>query len=229
MPPPSRETVSSTRCFNPDLPSRRALLAAVLLLPLAVLAQGGSALQDLRLTRADEQRLRLDYSAKLELPRVAEEALHKGVPLYFSAQAELQRKRWYWRDATVARSTRSWRLTYQPLTRQYRLSTGGLHQSVETLAEALARMARASGWLLDLREEPAADARYELRFRLWLDVSQLPGPLQIGLGPGALLDLQQQRELPGGDLLPHAARDAQPPAVRELAPAPTPLPGPPRE
>lgn len=183
------------------MPTRRALLAAVLLLPAAALAQGGSVLQELRLTRADEQRLRLDYSARLELPRVADEALHKGVPLYFSAQAELQRKRWYWRDATVARSTRNWRLAYQPLTRQYRLSTGGLHQSVETLAEALGRMARASGWLLDLREEPSAEQRYELRVRLWLDVTQLPGPLQIGLGPGALLDLQQVRELPGSELL----------------------------
>lgn len=179
---------------------RRSLLAACGLLLAAAVAQGQTALSDLQIGRADEA-LRLSYSARLELPKPAEEALHKGVPLYFAADVEVQRSRWYWRDAVVARSSRSWRLAYQPLTRQYRLSTGGLHQSYESLAEALAPIGRASGWSIALREELQPDARYELRFRLRLDVSQLPGPLQIGLGPGALLDLQQVRSLSGAELL----------------------------
>jgi hypothetical protein len=171
---------------------RRLFLAAWLLaLHGGLLAQ--SALNNLQLGRDDES-LRVSYQAKLELPRSADDALHKGVPLYFVAEAQLTRKRWYWRDAVVARQQRQWRISYQPLSRQYRLSTGGLHQSFDTLAEALAPLARASGWPLELREEPQSGASYLLRFSLRLDTSQLPAPLQIGLGSGASLSLE--RELP---------------------------------
>ena len=46
-----------------------------------------------------------------------EDALQHGVPLYFVAEAEVFRDRWYWRDERVARRPRVWRLAYQPLTR----------------------------------------------------------------------------------------------------------------
>ncbi len=177
---------------------RRLFLAAWLLaLHSGLLAQ--SALNTLQLQPSDDG-LRLSYQAKLELPRAADDALHKGVPLYFAAEAVLTRKRWYWRDATVSREKRSWRISYQPLSRQYRLSTGGLHQSFDTLAEALAPVARASGWPLALREEPQSGANYELRFSLQLDISQLPAPLQIGLGAGASLSLERELTLSGEQL-----------------------------
>jgi hypothetical protein len=171
---------------------------------------GLPALQELQIERAEEG-LRLSYSARLELPKPAEDALHKGVPLYLVAEAQLERKRWYWRDATVARSARQWRLSYQPLTRQYRLSNGGLHQTYESLPEALVAIGRASGWLLELREEPQTDGSYELAFNLRLDTTQLPGPLQIGLGPGAQLSLSREQAVGVQDLL-----------LPALAPAATP-------
>jgi len=181
---------------------RRLLFAAWLLaLHGSLFAQ--SALNSLQLGRADDG-VRLSYSARLELPKAVDEALHKGVPLYFVAEALLTRDRWYWRDATVARSQRQWRLSYQPLSRQYRLSTGGLHQSYDSLAEALAPVSRASGWPLDLREELQAGATYELRFGLRLDISQLPAPLQIGLGLGAALNLERELRLSAAELLPAA-------------------------
>ncbi len=191
---PSPATVFSTPCSAADpVLLRRAFIAAGLLaLHSGLFAQ--AALQELRLAQADDGP-RLAYSAKLELTRSADEALHKGVPLYFVADAVLTRNRWYWRDAVVARSQRQWRVSYQPLSRQYRLSTGGLHQSFDTLAEALAPMARASGWPLDLREPPQPGASYLLRFSLRLDISQLPAPLQIGLGSGAALNLEQELNL----------------------------------
>jgi len=60
----------------------------------------------------------LNYSVEFDLPRGADEALHKGVPLYFVAEAAVLRSRWYWRDARIARAERAWRLAWQPLTRQ---------------------------------------------------------------------------------------------------------------
>lgn len=144
----------------------------------------------------DDRVLDLSYNLQLELPRTLADALQRGVPLHFVVEARVRRVRWYWRDATLAAGQRSWRLTYQPLTRQYRVaSTGGLSRSYETLDEALGLVRRAGRWSLDLREEPALDAEYELDFSLKLDVSQLPGPVQIGLGTRATLDVGQTRRL----------------------------------
>lgn len=194
------------------MPSRRIVLAALTLLAAPVGAQPAPSLDLLRLSRVDDG-LRLAYSARVELPRVLDDALHKGVPLYFVAEARLTRSRWYWRDAVVAAAQRQWRLTYQPLTRQYRLSTGGLHQSYDSLPEALAPLARASGWPLALREEPQADAEYQLDFSLRLDTTQLPGPLQIGLGTGVNLNLRREQRVGNAELLPTGA----PPPVNPSA------------
>lgn len=148
----------------------------------------------LQVERTDDALL-LAYTLKLELPPAVDDALHKGVPLYFVAEAKVIRPRWYWRDAVLARGERTWRLSYQALTRQYRISTGGLSQSHERLSDALSAIRRASRWSLPLRDDPQPDVNYEIEFSLRLDTSQLPGPLQIGLGTGAAIGVSQTRRL----------------------------------
>lgn len=148
----------------------------------AALAQGVE-LATLQAERS-EGALTLDFAARVTLPRAAEEALQRGVPLYFAADARLLRKRWYWRDERVARVSRSWRIAYQPLTNTWRVGLGGLHQTHETLADALGAASRSAGWrLVDLdRLDP--DDSYYIEFSYRLDTSQLPGPMQFGLGGG---------------------------------------------
>ena len=90
-------------------------------------AQGVEVL-DLKASR-DEVAVSLDYQLRVALPAAVEEAVLRGVPLYFAAQASLWRPRWYWRDERVARVTREWRLSFQPLTSTWRVSQGGLGQS----------------------------------------------------------------------------------------------------
>lgn len=63
----------------------------------------------------------INFNARLE------EAVNKGVVLYFATDFELTRSRWYWFDESVIRRNRSLQLSYHALTRQYRLSTGTLH------------------------------------------------------------------------------------------------------
>ena len=53
--------------------------------------------------RADEGTLALEFSARLTLSRAIEDALRRGVPMYFDVEATLFRSRWYWRDERVAR------------------------------------------------------------------------------------------------------------------------------
>lgn len=154
-----------------------ALLAAA---PLPAPAQQGVELTALRTTRADGE-LRLDFSVRLSLPRAVEEALSRGVPVYFVAQATLWRNRWYWRDERVARVARQWRIAYQPLTGSWRVGLAGLNQTHATLPEALAAASRSAGWKLVELSQIDPDKTYHVEFEYRLDASQLPSPMQFGL------------------------------------------------
>jgi hypothetical protein len=143
----------------------------------------GIELASLQVGRSDGA-LVVDFNVRIELSRAVEDALARGVPIYFVAQAELYRNRWYWRDDRIARVSRSWRLAYQPLTGSWRLGIGGLNQSFATQGEALAAMSRIANWRLADGAQIDPDARHYVEFSFRLDTSQLPSPMQIGL-PGS--------------------------------------------
>ncbi len=132
-------------------------------------------------TSRQEGALTLDFAARLTLSKTVEDALQRGVPIYFVAQADLKRSRWYWRDERVARVTRSWRVAFQPLTGTWRVSLGGLQQSLGSMAEALSTASRSAGWRLADLSQLDPDSRYSVEFSYRLDTAQLPGPMQFGL------------------------------------------------
>jgi hypothetical protein len=165
--------------------------------PAAVVPAPAAAAPELtqfELSRSDEG-LQLAFAVDLSLPRAVEDALQKGIPLYFVAQAEVYRARWYWRDRRVASAERTWRLAFQPLTRKYRVSFGGLNQSFDSLADAMVPVRRVATWKIadSAALDPEASHYVELRYRL--DTSLLPRPLQIGLGGQADWNLQVQQTL----------------------------------
>ncbi len=173
----------------------RWLLAIALLLALFAPASHAQGVELIQLSSSrSEEGLELSFSTRFELPHAAEDALLKGVPIYFTAEAVLLRGRWYWRDARVARATRTWRLAWQPLTRQYKISTGGLNQSYASLSEALAALRGISGWRIAENRE-LEDGRHYIEFSFKLDTSQLPRPMQIGLGSPEGWGLNIERNL----------------------------------
>ena len=155
------------------------LLVALALVSIA-LAEGVE-LQQLSTQRSDDG-LNLSYTTRFELSHSAEDALLKGVPIYFTVEASVYRNRWYWRDARVARASRTWRLAYQSLAKKYRVSTGGLNASYDTLNEALATIRDTAGWRIADSRDIEDSGGYYLEFSFKLDTSQLPRPMQIGLG-----------------------------------------------
>lgn len=161
------------------------------LLPGAARADGVELVQ--LSTQRSEDGLDLSFTTRFELSRAAEDALHKGVPLYFVAEAAVLRSRWYWRDARIGRVERVWRLSWQPLWRQYRVSNGGLHQSFATLEEALASLRGVSGWRIAEAKDLEDGGGYYLEFSYKLDVTQLPRPMQIGPQTGFALGVEQKR------------------------------------
>ncbi|HJV96876.1 MAG TPA: DUF4390 domain-containing protein [Albitalea sp.] len=154
------------------------LLAA--LLPLAAHAQGPE-FTEFDIARGEDG-LQLNFSVHFELPHGVEDALIKGVPLYFVAEAEVFRDRWYWRDKRINKATRVWRVAYQPLTRKYRVTFGGLNQSFETLADALAAVRRVSGWKIADANQIEEGSRHYVEMSYRLDTTLLPRPMQIGIG-----------------------------------------------
>jgi hypothetical protein len=175
--------------MRPD-PVRRSLLQGLALGLLLVLActrmvqAQGIDLVNLALQRQDGE-LTLDFDARLALPKSVEDAMQRGVPVYFVAEATLYRGRWYWRDERVARVQRSWRVAYQPLTSTWRVGFGGFNQNFASLDEALAVVSRSSRWkVVDLAQlDP--ESKHYLEFSYRLDNSQLPSPMQLGLGSQA--------------------------------------------
>jgi hypothetical protein len=153
--------------------------AFMLLAAQAARAQGVEVLA-LAATRSNEA-VALEYQLRVTLPRAAEEAVQRGVPLYFTAQATLWRNRWYWRDERVARERREWRVSYQPLTSSWRVSQGGLGQSYTSQVEAMAAISKSAGWRIADGAAVDGDSRYYVEFNWRLDTTQLPRPLQIGL------------------------------------------------
>ena len=126
-----------------------------------------------------EETYDLSVNADFELPAALENLLEKGVTLTFRAEVEVQRPRWWWLNEGVARRGQNIRLSYQALTRQYRVSTGALQNSYTSLPEALRKITRIRNWPVVERRELKAGAQYEAVFRFYHDVSQLPKPLQV--------------------------------------------------
>lgn len=188
---------------------RRALLVLSALVLAAAAAPPPVHAQGIELTSLEVQRgddgLLLDFSTRFSLPRGVEEALLKGVPLHFVAEASLYRYRWYWRDSRLARATRSWRLSYQPLTQNYRVAFGALAQSYPTLEEALAAVRRSARWRIADPLPRDDDGSYYVEFSYRLDNTQLPRPLQIGVGGQAEWQLSVERSVPVPEPAPAAA------------------------
>ncbi|MGH6638107.1 MAG: DUF4390 domain-containing protein [Polaromonas sp.] len=162
-----------------------------------LLAQGQSAalateITQLRVERADDG-VHLSAQVRFDLPPVVEDALLKGIPMFFVAEADIYRERWYWTDPRVASAARTLRLAYQPLTRRWRVNIASglitnsaglratLNQNYETLAEALSAIQRVARWKIAEASEVDPDATHKLDFSFRLDLSQLPRPFQIGV------------------------------------------------
>jgi len=108
-----------------------------------------------------------------------EEAVNKGVVLYFSVDFELSRSRWYWFDEQVIRRNRTYQLSYHALTRQYRLSTGALHQSYASLEEVLRLISRLRNWQVLEKGDVKNEQPYLAGLRMHLDLTQMPKTFQV--------------------------------------------------
>lgn len=162
--------------------------------PLAHAADGpGLSLQTLQ-AHMDDEGVYLDYDIQVNLSDDLKDALQRGISVVFVAEALLFERRWYWTDRQRAQAVRRWRLTYQPLTRQWRVSIGAFTRQHASLDEALGTLRRSTRWrLTDRPEGDPGDHYVDFGFRL--DTKELPRPLQIGMGGRDTWDLELERQV----------------------------------
>ena len=184
LPRPPGRLERAWRCLALAL----ALTVAALMPPLARADTPPAEVTALSVERGEDG-LMLSSTVRFELPPVVEEALAKGIPMFFVAEATIYRERWYWADKRVAAAARHMRLSFQPLTRRWRLQVSSspignsglvLGQSFDTREEALGAVQRVSRWRIADGAEVDPDTTHHLEFRFRLDISQLPRPFQIG-------------------------------------------------
>ena len=171
-------TAFFTRCFK-KVSLLFALAAVAFLLPIMPAAHAeGIEVRHASLV-AGEEGYYLEADFEIALNPTLEEALNKGVPLYFLLEFELMRPRWYWLNEKVLNTQQQYRLAFNTLTRQYRLGIGSLYRNFDTLSEALDFLSR-------VRRRQVLEAKilvkgytYTAGVRMRLDVSQLPKPFQL--------------------------------------------------
>ena len=146
-----------------------------------------------RVDRAGED-VTLSAQLRFDLPAAVEDALLKGIPVYFAVEADVLRERWYWTDKKIASAARNMRLAYQPLTGQWRLNvaTGAApagelvaanapSQTFLSLGEAMATVKQFARWRIAALNDTDPSSKYRVEFRFWLDTNQLPRPFQMGV------------------------------------------------
>src|SRR5688572_28266743 len=117
----------------------RAWLAAALALVLFATELPAAYAQGIEVRRPtvtiEHDHLTLDDQFDIALTATLEEVLNKGVPLHFMLEFDLIPPRWYWFNEHVLHFQQEYRLSYNALTRQYRLGIGNVHQNHSSLAE----------------------------------------------------------------------------------------------
>ena len=179
--PPSTRQVDDV----PNVPKRRralaALVALVALVALPLAAPAGADYIPFRTAdvRVEEDRVILNADFELSLNPTLEEALQKGIPLYFLLEVDIVRPRWYWFDDKVTQSATQYRVSWLPLTRQYRVSSGLLSLTYDSLDEVERLIGRVNAREIARTTDLEKGARYDAVVRLRLDPNQLPKPFQV--------------------------------------------------
>ena len=127
----------------------------------------------------DDDGWQLDALFDIQFSPRLEEAVNRGVPLYFVVDFELSRPRWYWLDERSVQATQTYKITYTPLLRQYRLSVGNVYQNFTRFEEVTRVLSRLRGGHVADRGALKKDGTYQASLRMRLDTGQLPKPFQL--------------------------------------------------
>ena len=143
-------------------------------------AAEGIVVRNARFELADETwQVSADFD--IQFTPTLQEAVNRGVPLYFIIEFEVRQPRWYWRDKKNVFAVRERRIAYAPLTQQYRLSVGNFSQNISGFDELKRQLSSLRGWEVTAKDTLKPGEQYEASLRMRLDTSQLPRPFQVSV------------------------------------------------
>lgn len=156
----------------------------VLLLMLAAIALPAHAAEAIEVTQArlesSDDGYRLSASFSFDLNHSLEDALNRGIPLYFKIDVEITRSRWYWFDEKTIRASQTIRISYNVLTRQYHAGEAGqLQQTFANLNDVMVLLRRPNRWVVAQNNDLKPGETYQVATRMSLDLAQLPKPFQV--------------------------------------------------
>jgi len=162
---------------------RIACTSAMLLITSASHAQSKSSVEGIRLEQAEISRqgelFQLSGQFKIMLSPTLEHALMRGVQLTFVQAFEAERLRDFWLAESLIDLTRSIRLSYNALLRQYYVSLSGVSSTHDDLASALDAVGDLRDWSVLNVKQMKRKSDFKAYVRMYLDISQLPKPLQV--------------------------------------------------
>ncbi len=121
----------------------------------------------------------LDAAFDVQFSPRLEEAVNRGVPVYFIVEFELSKPRSYWFDEKTVQLSQTYKITYTPLLRQYRLTVGNVYQNFTRFEEVTRVLSRLRGWHVADKGALKKDEVYQAGIRMRLDTAQLPKPFQL--------------------------------------------------
>jgi hypothetical protein len=162
------------------------MMATILLISLILLTApargeggGGIEIKSVKLEAVDKG-YQINLDADITLNNTLEQALEKGIILYFVSKFTLIDSHWYWLDEEVARSKQRIELSYHALTRQYRLSGNRMMpQGFDTLQEALQTLGKQHNIPIEMKSTLKQNVEYIATLQVWLDISRLAKPFQL--------------------------------------------------
>ena len=134
----------------------------------------GFATESVSITRA-YQSLNLRVRHDLELSQQAREALEHGVTLTIGLDLELRNDG---NMTAVRRDGKRFQIRYLPLSERYQLTDEGSGE-LQTFSRLRHLLATIDDLNVQMPTGPLPPGDYELRTRIHLDESRLPGPMQL--------------------------------------------------
>jgi hypothetical protein len=152
-------------------------LSALLIAANAFAAEGVEVLSAEIVLREETFQLEAEFDIVFS-PRL-EEAVNRGVALFFVVDFEMARPRWYWFDEKPVKISQTYKISYAPLLRQYRLSIGSVYQNFTRFEDVKRVLSRVRGLPVAERGALVPGTEYQASLRMRLDTNQLPKPFQL--------------------------------------------------
>ncbi len=155
--------------------------AVITLCPVASFADSNITIDSAKIDRSGNY-YRLTTTQSLDFSDNLLDKLHRGIPLYFKTELEITSRQLIWFDMTALSKTRTVKLSYNVLTRQYSVYISGLLQrTYRSLGNAISAIRYQPSWAFADTSDLSENENYDVAIRTSLDVSQLPKPFQINV------------------------------------------------